>query len=225
MTYRRQPIVPEQTYHIFNKSIASEPIFLNVRDYSRFLEIIDFYRFSSPSLRFSYFNRLPLVERNNFIENLHNHGQKLVSIYTFCLMSNHFHFLGKELVQNGIRKFISNLQNSYAKYFNTKNKRSGSLFQEMFKAVLIETDEQLVHVSRYIHLNPYSSFLVSTTSQLENYRWSSLPDYLGKIRFDFLDKNFLNGFYRSPKDFRSFTFDQRDYQRKLQQIKHLLLEV
>jgi len=224
MTYRRQPIVPGQIYHIFNKSIAGEPIFLNAKDYSRFLKTIDFYRFSSPPLRFSFFDRLPIIERDNFLKNLKERGQKLVSIYAFCLMPNHFHFLAKELVDEGIKRFVSNLQNSYAKYFNTKRKRQGSLFQEMFKAVLIETEEQFLHVARYIHLNPYSSFLVRTISQLENYPWSSFGDYLGKTRFEFLDKDFLNGFYPSSESLRSFTLDQKDYQRRLEKIKHLVCE-
>jgi putative transposase len=224
MTYRRQPIVPGQIYHIFNRSIAGEPIFLDVKDYSRFLKTTDFYRFSSPPLRFSFFDRLPIIERDNFLKNLKERGQKLVSIYAFCLMPNHFHFLTKELVDEGIKRFVSNLQNSYAKYFNTKRKRQGSLFQEMFKAVLIETEEQFLHVARYIHLNPYSSFLVRTISQLENYQWSSFGDYLGKTHFEFLDKDFLNGFYSSSESLRSFTLDQKDYQRRLEKIKHLVCE-
>lgn len=223
MTYRKQPISPKEIYHVFNKSIAGEPIFFSVRDYQRFINVMDFYRFPS-SLRFSFYNRLPLTKRKDFIENLRNHGQKLISLYTFCLMPNHFHFLIKELIEGGIRKFVANLQNSYAKYFNTKSRRQGSLFQEMFKAVRIETDEQFVHVARYIHLNPYSSFVVRNISELKNYKWSSLSDYLGKNNFSFLDKDFLSAFYSSPDEFISFILDQADYQRELQQIKHLILE-
>lgn len=224
MSYRKQLIAPEEIYHVFNKSIAGEPIFLNVKDYERFIDVVDFYRFSSSGLRFSFYNRLPLQERRDFIENLRNHGEKLILIYAFCFIPNHFHFLIRELIEGGIRKFAANLQNSYAKYFNTKTKRQGSLFQEMFKAVRIETDEQFVHVARYIHLNPYSSFVVRNISELKNYKWSSLGDYLGENNFGFLNKDFLSSFYSPPEKFISFTFDQADYQRKLQQIKHLIWE-
>lgn len=224
MTYRREPIVPGEIYHIFNRSIAGEPIYSNARDYSRFLEVTDFYRFSSPQLRFSFFNRLPLVERNSFIQSLHERGLKLVSIYVFCLMPNHFHFLVKELIDQGIKKFISNLQNSYAKYFNIKKKREGSLFQEMFKSVRVETDEQFMHVARYIHLNPYSSYIVRSLPELENYNWSSLKDHLRTRSHGFVDKDFLIQFYKSPAQLKAFTFDQADYQRELQGVKHLLFE-
>lgn len=223
MGYRKQLIFPEQIYHVFNRSVASIPIFLDVRDYQRFINVIDFYRFSTPPLRFSFFNRLPINDKKDFAEKL-KQQPKLASTYAFCLMPNHFHFLLKELTPNGVRKFLSNLQNSFAKYFNTKMKRHGSLFQEMFKAVRIETDEQFLHVARYIHLNPYSSFLTRNIADLRSYKWSSLPDYLGENIFEFLDKDFLQGFYSTEEKFTSFTFDQADYQRKLKEIEHLLIE-
>lgn len=224
MPSRRQPIFPEQIYHVFNRSIACEPIFFYVRDRERFINITSFYRFSSPNLRFSYYNRLSIADKKDFMEKLRKNGEKLISIYAFCLMPNHFHFLLKELKKDGVRKFASNLQNSYAKYFNTKRKRQGSLFQEMFKAVRVETDEQFIHVARYIHLNPYSSFVIENISDLYYYQWSSLADYLGNNSQNFLEKDFLYGFYSSKEKFISFTFNQADYQRKLQGIKHLTLE-
>lgn len=139
-------------------------------------------------------------------------------------MPNHFHFLMKELIEEGIRKFVSNLQNSYAKYFNTKRKRVGSLFQEMFKAVRIETDEQFIHVARYIHLNPYSSLVVKNLEQLKNYPWCSLGNYFNENHFNFLEKDFLISFFKTKETFKNFTFNQADYQKHLEEIKHLALE-
>lgn len=224
MTYRRQPIIPNQIYHVFNRSIAHQPIFSDIRDYQRLLSTIDFYRFASPNLRFSFYNRLPIEERRKFIEDLRKKGQKLISIYAFCLMPNHFHILLKELKEGGIQKFTGTIQNSYAKYFNVKRKRAGSLFQEMFKANRVETDEQFLHVARYIHLNPYSSFIIKNISELEKYMWSSLPVYLDKTDLGFLDTQFLKGFYHSKEKIKSFTFDQADYQRRLDEIRHLTFE-
>lgn len=224
MSYRKQPIFPDQIYHVFNRSIALQPIFSEAKDYQRFLNVVDFYRFASPGLRFSHYNRLLSEDKKTFIEKLQKEGKKQISIFAFCLMPNHFHFLLKELENNGIRKFSSNLQNSYAKYFNTKQKRGGALFQEMFKAVRIESDEQLVHVARYIHLNPFTSFLVKNINQLRIYPWSSLNTYLGIGNFNFLETDFLMGFFPSKKEFKTFTLEQADYQRQLGLIKHLILE-
>jgi len=224
MGYRKHPIFTDQIYHVFNRGIAKSPIFFEKRDYQRFLEVTNFYRFSSPNLRFSYYNRLEQNSRSLFLKELEEKGPKQVNIYAFCLIPNHFHFVMKESKDDGIRKFISNLQNSYAKYINTKMKRTGSLFQEMFKAERIESDEQLIHTVRYVHLNPYTSFLVKELNQLRNYPWSSFNSYLDKNSFSFLDTDFINSFYKTKEIFLSFTLDQADYQRRLSEIKHLTLD-
>ncbi|MBI4999448.1 transposase [Candidatus Gottesmanbacteria bacterium] len=224
MTYRKHPIFTEQIYHVYNRGIAKEPIFFDKKDYLRFIEVINFYHFSSPSLRFSYYNRLELESRSHFLNELEKNADRLVNIFSFCLIPNHYHFVLKEVEQKGISKFISNLQNSYAKYFNTKNKRSGSLFQEMFKAVRIESDEQLLHTVRYIHLNPWTSFLVKELNQLKNYPWSSLQSYLEFNSFPFLQTELILSFFKTNEKFSSFTFDQADYQRKLGEIKHLMFD-
>jgi len=224
MGYRKNILVPGQIYHVFNRTIAHEPLYLEKRDYSRFIDTVNFYRFDSPDLRFSHYNRLEKENKNNFIKNLQGKGQNLVSIFSFTLMPNHYHFVVKENLANGTKKFISNLQNSFAKYINTKNNRHGSLFQEMFKANRIETDEQFVHTNRYVHINPYTSFIVRNFTELQNYPWSSFGAYIGQNNFDFLEKEMLNSFYKSREDFLSFNYNQIDYQRKLDEIKHLILE-
>lgn len=223
--YRRHPIVPDEIYHIFNRGIASQPIFLSKRDYERFCNVVDFYRFLDPGMRFSHYNRLEVKQQKIFLEKLYETGQKQVIIFSFCLMPNHFHLLLKEIIRGGTQKFISNIQNSYAKYFNTRMKRTGSLFQEMFKAVRVETDEQFLHVARYIHLNPYSSFVVKNIDELNSYLWSSLRKYLkGEDCFSFIDESFLQSFYPSKDKLKTFTFDQVDYQRRLKEIGYLTIE-
>lgn len=225
MAFRKQPLIKNQIYHVFNRGIAKEPIFFNKRDYLRFIEVINFYRFSSPEMRFSYYNRLEYSSKKNFLDDLESKGEQQVNIYSYCLMPNHFHFVLREITEDGIKNFAGNLQNSYAKYFNTKMKRTGSLFQEMFKAVRIESDEQLLHTVRYVHLNPLTSYLVKDFNQLVKYPWSSLNDYLTEINSTpFLDTSFINAFYKSNEQFLSFTKDQADFQNKLKEIMHLTLD-
>ena len=76
-----------------------------------------------------------------------------MEIICYCLMPNHLHLLLRQLMDGGISKFMSNFANSYTRYFNTKSKRKGPVFEGKFKAKRIETDEQLLHLSRHIHLN------------------------------------------------------------------------
>lgn len=223
-TYRKTPLLPGQIYHVFNRSIARQPIFLDRKNYQRALDVLTFYSFFNPTIRFSHYNRLPANQKSDFIDNLRKTGVKQIELLAFCLMPNHIHFLIKEIKEKGISTFMSNLQNSYAKYFNIKTERSGSLFQTMFKAVRIESDEQLIHVARYIHLNPVTAYLLKDVKQLKNYPWSSFIDYLGIRNLDILNKEIVLGYFSSIEQFIKFTNDQVDYQRKLDRIKHLLLE-
>lgn len=224
MPYRKIFIATGEIYHVFNRSIAHQQIFPSQRDFQRILELIPFYRYKRPPLRFSHFIRLSQEQRITFINTLKNNQKKQIQILAFCIMPNHLHFLLKEVENHGIATFMRNLQNSYAKYFNTKNKRTGALFQSMFKAVRIETDEQLLHITRYIHLNPVTSYIIQQINTLSDYSWSSYRDYIGSRKSDIISTEQIRGFFPSLEKFKDFTINQVDYQRKLEQIKHLILE-
>ena len=148
----------------------------------------------------------------------------LVSIISFVLMPNHFHFLLKQNVENGISLFLAQFQNSYTRYFNTKNRRQGHLLQGQFKAVRIEDDDQLLHVRRYIHLNPYVSYVVKDIKELEEYKYSSFPEYLNHEKNEICNKPIVLSHFPTIKQYKKFITDQADYQRELGQIKHLVME-
>lgn len=222
MASRKIPLVTGEIYHVYNRSIARQQIFLSQRHYHRMTELIQFYIFTKPTLRFSYYNRLAIDQRKDFFAKLQMQPQH-VQIYAHALMPNHFHFLLKQTSDAGISKFLGNLQNSYAKYLNLKQKRTGSVFQEMFKAVRIETDEHLLHVTRYILLNPYTGYVIKDLGDLEMYPWTSFPDYMGS-RSSYITTEFIQSFFKSPEKLKQFILDQAAYQRELDQIKHLILE-
>lgn len=224
MPYRPTPLVTGEIYHVFNRSVAKQPIFITNRDYQRAMETINFYRFGSLPLSFSHYERLATEIKTMVLESMQTPDKKQISILAYCLMANHFHFQLEQLIAGGIHNFLRNIQNSYAKYFNTKRDRSGALFQSMFKAVRIESDEQLVHVNRYIHLNPLTSYIIKDPKELEKYPWCSFKDYFGNDINSIVDKEKVLGYFKSPADFKKFTFDQVDYQRELDNIKHLTLE-
>lgn len=224
MPLRLHPIVTSEIYHVYNRSVGSQPIFLNQSDFKRAIEVADFYCHSKTPLRFSHFNRLETKEKEILLSELRSNCPKQVDLLSFCLMQNHFHFLVKQLEDFGITNFMRSFQDSYAKYFNTKRERHGALFQTQFKAVRIETDEQLLHVCRYIHLNPFSSFLVKSIEELKDYQWSSLPDYIGRRSSKFVNSEFILNFFSSIDKFESFTYDQADYQRKLKELEYFTLE-
>ena len=221
MPRRLTPLVTGEIYHIFNRSVAQQPIFKKSRECIRALEIIDYYRFVNTPLRFSHYNRLSSQEKGDLLKNLYKTNDKFIDIYAFSLMPNHYHLLVKQLKDGGVSKFLRIMQDSYAKYLNTKSKRSGSVFQQMFKAVRIETDEQFLHVSRYIHLNPLTSYVISQKDELERYSWNSYMDYLSSFPRPFINTDFLNKFFKSKLNFKKFNLNQLDFQRNLEKIKHL----
>lgn len=181
-----------------------------------------FYRHAITPARFSQVMQQPQDIRDSILSELYK-SEKQVEIISYCFMPNHFHFLLKQKKDKGVSNFISNFANAYTKYFNTKEARVGPLFQGTFKAVLVETDEQLIHLSRYIHLNPVVSNIIST-EDLPHYKWSSYPIYLSSSNEGVVNKELVLDLFKSSKDYEQFVLDQVDYGRKLEEIKHLLME-
>ncbi len=199
-------------YHIFNRGVEKRIIFQNDNDFAHFLKILNYYQRHGTKPSYSR-------AREDQIDNVLQR-EKSIEIISYCLMPNHFHLLLKQLKDDGIMNFIRLISNGYTRYFNTKHHRIGPLFQGAYKATSIETDEQLIHVSRYIHLNPLVAFLVK---DLKDYPWSSYPDYIG-IRDDkLINKDELLGFFKSPTEYEKFVLDQASYAIDLARIKHQLL--
>lgn len=224
MSKRKYPIITGQIYHVFNRGIDNQQIFPDKRAYKRFLNAIRFYEHQNLPIKLSTFLDFGRTEKAKFFKKISQKDQRLVDIICFCLMPNHHHFLLKQLVDGGIARFVGNTQNSCCRYLNIRLDRSGSLFQRPFKATRIETREQLLHVSRYIHLNPFSSFLIENLKELVFYPWSSLPDYLKKTDTEFVRKSLVLDFFKSSKAYQKFISDQADYQQTLEINKHLLLD-
>lgn len=224
MPGRLVPIVTNEIYHVFNRGVASQPTFFNKRDYDRAFESFLYYQNANLPFKYSHFLSLSIKARSELLESFAKQKNFLVEIISYCFMPNHFHFLLRQAKDGGIAKFIGNFTNSYTRFINTKLERAGPLFTGKFKAIRIETQEQLVHVSRYIHLNPYTSFVVKTLEDLENYSYSSFPEFLKKTSSSFYSKEIINSGFKNIKAYRQFVFDQADYQRRLDRIKHLLLD-
>ncbi len=212
-----------EIYHLINRGILRNIIFSHQNDYYRFFNLLNYYRFADLPMRFSHYYRSNIKEKTNIIKKLNNKHQKIVELICYCLMPNHFHLLVKQISENGVSTYLKNVENGYVRYFNTKYKRKGTLFESSFKSVRIEDDEQLVHVSRYIHLNPVSSHMCSAKDN-KKFMWSSYSDYLSSKDSNFLDKSVIYNYFKNPKEYENFVLDNADYQRELQYIKKLVQE-
>lgn len=221
MPQRKVVFATNEIYHIFNRSVAREHIFASKIELRRLLEIIEYY-YLPQTLRFSKFKTLPEKIKRDYIL-LNTKKTPLVEIYAFAFMPNHYHFLIKQIQDGGIVRFISNIQNSFAKYFNLKNDRDGSLFLNPFKAKRVETDEQFIHVSRYIHLNPVTSYIIEF-DKLDKYLWTSYCNYVNNTNLPFLNTKNILEMFKSKRDYSQFAANQVDYQRHLHLIKDQIIE-
>ena len=122
--------------------------------------------------------------------------EQLIDLHGWCLMGNHYHLLVSERVSGGLTRFIMRLNVGYAKYFNEKYKRAGTLFQGRTRKILIDSDAHFLHILHYIHLNPldfldgsedWRDFRIKDSlkalGHLNAYRWSSYLDYCGEKNF------------------------------------------
>ncbi len=215
MSIRKVPLVNGEFYHIFTRSISGFRIFNSNYDFLRMLETIIYYTNENPPLKFSkYYSQKYKKEIFSRLG-----GKKIVRIIAYCLMPTHLHLILQQLEENGISNFMEKVLKSYSKYFNKKYKRKGPLWETRFKNVHVDTDEQLLHLTRYIHLNPVTALLVKKP---EDWNFSSYKEYLGgsprKIcefeEFIPIEKN----------EYKLFVEERIDYQKELAKIKHLLLE-
>jgi putative transposase len=156
---------PESYYHIYNRGAAKLPIFLDESDKRYFVSLFD--RHLNPDSKILDKNGAPYFKLDEQIE-----------LLAYCLMKNHFHIL---LYMNdsfdSISALLKSISVSYTLYFNLKYKRSGHLFQGTYKARKITTDEYLLHISRYIHLNPRN---------FVTFRYSSIRSYLDPTHANYL---------------------------------------
>lgn len=220
-TVRKVILATGELYHLYNRGVEKRPIFTRTRDYERAKEMIWYYRYRRPRLRYSHYKELSPEAKSVYVPTLTAQPLK-VAVLCYSFMPNHFHFLLRQEEERGITEFFSAFCNSYAKYFNTKYKRVGPLFQGEFKAVRIEDNEQLLHVSRYIHLNPSTAFLVEPES-LSSYPWTSFPEYVAGSE-SVCDTTLVLSQFSKAKEYESFVLDQAGYQRSLNVIHQALFE-
>lgn len=200
-------------FHVFSRSIAEYVIFKKDEDYLRFIELLKFYKFKR-KLSFSHYFRMAEAEKSKIYK-----GEKIVKIIAYCLMPTHIHLILSDEIENGISIFMKNLLDSYSRYFNTKMKRKGPLWESRFKSVLIETDEQLLHLTRYIHLNPVTAYLVEKP---ENWKFSSYLEYLNQVNEKICEYEEMIELV--GEKYKKFVEDGISYQREMAKIKKLIFE-
>lgn len=213
-------------YHVYNRGVDKREIFLDDLDYRVFLHLLKFYL--SPQ-DISSQNQHPLTEVTGIIPVRLHLFQTLPSeldLLVYCLMPNHFHLLLKQITINGITKLLRRITITYAMYFNKRYKRVGHLFQGIYKAALIDNDPYLLHLSRYIHLNPSElTGIIPVTYPYSSYRY-----YLGEKHAPWLKPKFILDYFQNnkndlllPKHINSYKSFIEEYEQNSQELLGTLL--
>lgn len=211
----------DQYYHVYNRSIAKYVVFNNSFEYRRMYELIKLLRFANFCYKYSRFIDMEPTTRAMIIKDLKEENDLLVEIVAFCLMPTHIHLLLKQVANVGITKFMGRVLNGYTKFFNTLHSRYGPLWSGRFKSVLVKNDVQFIHLTRYIHLNPSSSDLVSDPV---NWQFSSYKEYIDPMHVAEPICRYENLFNTTPIQYKKFTDDQKDYQHNLHLIKNIIID-
>lgn len=204
-------------YHIYNRGVEKRVIFQDSQDYAVFLAYLKEYLLpkddellmsllSNPNISYKERDKLlKLLRLNNFSEE--------VKLLAFCLMPNHFHLLVSQQSANSIDKFMNSFGTRYSMYFNKKSQRVGKLYQGLYKAVMVTTEEQLLHLTRYIHKQALA-LQGSAWERGMNEQPNSYEDYLRRRKTEWVHPEEILAYFSktNPKlSYEAFVGQQEDF--------------
>lgn len=225
--------ITEEYYHVFNRGVEKRDVFLEDGDFLRFIHYLYVLNDNQP-LSAEFRQRTELTYE---VSPRRLNKEPLVDVLAVCLMPNHYHLFLQQKVDNGISKFMQKLGTAESMFFNAKYKHTGSVFQGKFKFKKVKDDAQAICLANYIHTNPIdlieSGWKESGIKNprrvmefLENYRWSSYRDYIGKKNFpSVISQTFLREIIGGPAEFkriiREIIFDKAELNKFLETSKSI----
>lgn len=195
MSSRDKIYAADAYYHVYNRGVEKRVIYKDGQDYSFFVSLLQ--RYLDPELK--AYNSAG-VEYPCFSEG--------IELLAYCLMPNHFHLLVYTKDNNSMTEFMRSVATSYVRYFNDKYERVGPLFQDRYKAKMIINEAYLLHISRYIHLNP---------KNWREYQYSSLPYWLRQKACSWVSSDRLQSM--TPDVYMRFMCDHEDYKASLAEVQ------
>lgn len=187
--------IPESYYHVYARGHGRQNLFRDEEDFETFTNLFA-----------RYLSREQARDRNG---KPYPHLNKKVSLLCYCLMKNHFHLLLYQRPEGAMSSLMRAIMTSYSRYFNKKYGLSGALFESRYKASRISSDPYLMHISRYIHLNP---------KNWKAYPYSSIQDYfIGKP--EWLESQQVIDLFGSLPIYADFLDDYTGYKESFETIK------
>ena len=191
---RKVPFEIGEMYHLYTRGVEKRIIFMQESDKKRFILLLLLCN-GENSIRLADFIKISQGEPLRKACEVREKSTPLVDILAYVLMPNHIHLMVRERTEKGVSKFMLKLMTAYAMFFNTKYERSGPLFTRPFRSRHIDTDGYACWVFAYIHTNQIAlkqsdwkragiQNLAETARYLQNYAYSSYPDYFGNQRVE-----------------------------------------
>ncbi len=187
MSSRNRTFAPGHYYHIFNRGIDNKNIFFRRGDYLCCLRLFSKYV-----------------------------GRYFTTVIAYCLMPNHYHLLLRQNGEVSLSKLMQVLFNAYVQGINAQLGRKGTLFEGRFKHVHVDKDQYVLHLCRYIHLNPVKAGLVPKP---EKWPFSNYLEWIGKRGGKLKDMDFISSFFATPEEYERFVMEfsvEEELGRKLQ---------
>ncbi|MES2023669.1 MAG: transposase [Patescibacteria group bacterium] len=193
---RKVSFAKNEFYHIYNRGVDKRNIFESPEDLQRFIQSMGDFNVRDPigSIFENSFNQLGSLAPKS---------EKLVNFVAYCLNQNHYHFILEPLFDDGVQKFMHKLSTGYTNYFNEKEERVGSLFQGPYKAIHIDSNQYLLHLSVYVNLN-YKVHKGLNKKWMENLPISSFKEYVEQTIKPFCNKNIILEQFNNIKEYRNF---------------------
>lgn len=215
----------DEYYHIFNRGVEKRDVFSDAKDYERFLlsmnilndqrinSMIDWRDYKKYNKKSSLDDFLKLRFRSE-------DRQPYVEIIAYCLNPNHYHFILKQVSDKGIEKFMHKIGISHTKYYNKKHERSGVLFQGVFKAIHIDSNEYLLYLSAYVNKNNF----IHGYNKDDRWPYSSLHHYLGKTSNPLVHENVVLSQLGNRTDYKTFLEKNALHMRNKKELSSYLIE-
>lgn len=190
---------PDSYYHVYARGNNKQIIFIDDKDYKYFLMLFD-----------RYISYDPVI---NKIGGIYPSYVDKIEILAYCLMPTHFHILIYQIDIPYLEKFMRSLMTSYSRYFNLRHKRTGSIYESCYKAVRIDQESYLQHITRYIHLNP---------KRWQHYKYSSFKFYQNGNAPIWLTTGKILEQFNSVQEYIDFVADYEEMHDTLHEIKDQL---
>lgn len=203
---RYENFAENEYYHVFGRGNNKEKIFIDDEDRARFLFLITHLQSPTKIYNISWYTKSFLKNstfstRDEKIKEIMK--SRSIELIAFALMSNHFHLLVKNLADQILSVYMHRVLTAYGKYFNHKYKKRGHVFEGPFGAVHVKNNNQILHLSAYIHKNPKE--IPEWEESYDKYPHSSYQDYIGLNRWgELLSPNIVLKQFRDQLQYKDF---------------------